>query len=68
MSHRLNSWLLQSKLSLTLSNGSSVDGTHDKEVIKHGIGDRKMANDLRDSRRKNKLITGHRIPIDIYKG
>ena len=27
-----------------------------------------MANDLRDSRRENKLITGRRIPIDIYKG
>ena len=27
-----------------------------------------MANDPRDSRKKNKLITGRRIPIDIYKG
>ena len=27
-----------------------------------------MANDPRDSRRKDKLITGHRILVDIYKG
>ena len=27
-----------------------------------------MANDPRDSRRKDKLIMGRRIPIDIYKG
>ena len=26
-----------------------------------------MANDPRDSRRKNELITGRRIPIDIYE-
>ena len=33
-----------------------------------GIGDKGMMNDPRDSRRKDKLITGHRILIDIYKG
>ena len=27
-----------------------------------------MANDPCDSRKENKLITGHRILIDIYKG
>ena len=27
-----------------------------------------MAKDLHDSRRNNELITGRRIPIDIYKG
>ena len=27
-----------------------------------------MANDPRDSRRKDKLITSHHILIDIYKG
>ena len=27
-----------------------------------------MVENLRDSRRKNELITGRRIPIDIYKG
>ena len=32
------------------------------------IGNRGMANDPRDSRRKDKLITGCRILIDIYKG
>ena len=29
---------------------------------------KKMAKDLPDSRKKNELITSHRIPIDIYKG
>ena len=32
------------------------------------IGDRKTEENLHDSRKKNELITGHRIPIDIYKG
>lgn len=27
-----------------------------------------MVNDPRDSKRKDKLIMGHRILIDIYKG
>ena len=27
-----------------------------------------MAKEQRDSRRKNELIMGHRILIDIYKG
>ena len=27
-----------------------------------------MSNDPRDSKRENKLNTGHRILIDIYKG
>ena len=31
------------------------------------IGDRRMANDPRDSRRKNKLIIGRCISIDIYE-
>ena len=32
------------------------------------IRDRKMANDSRDSQRKNELIISRRIPIDIYEG
>ena len=27
-----------------------------------------MAENLRDRQRENDLITGHRIPINIYKG
>ena len=42
----------QAKLSITSSSGSSINVTHDKKVIRHGIGDGKMANDPRDSRRK----------------
>ena len=40
---------------------------HDREMIRLRIGDKGVANDPRDSRRKNKHITGHRILIDIYK-
>ena len=32
-----------------------------------GIRDRKVVKDPRDSQRKNELITGHHIPIDIYE-
>ena len=32
------------------------------------IGHRGMVNDPRDSKRKDKLIMGRRILIDIYKG
>ena len=65
---RLGPWLLRSKLGLAPSNGSSVYGTHDREVCKYGIGDRKMAKNPRDSRKKDKLISGHHILIDIHKG
>ena len=27
-----------------------------------------MAKDLRDNKRKNEIITGHCIPLNIYKG
>ena len=57
-----------SKLCLTSSNSSSIYGTHHRKMRRDGKGDRKMAKYLHDSRRKNKLITGRRIPIDIYKG
>ena len=58
---------LQTKLGLAPSNSSSVYGTHSRNVCKLKIGDKKMAENPHDSRRKNELITGHRIPIDIYK-
>ena len=66
-SRRLDLWSLRSKLGLASSNGHTTDGTHDKEVSKLKIGDRRMANDPRDSRRENKLITSCCILIDIYK-
>ena len=53
---------------LTPSNNSSVYGTHSTDGCKLRLGDRKIVENLRDSRRKNELITGRRIPIDIYKG
>ena len=65
---RLSLWPLQSKLGPTPSNGRRINDTYDKEVILLRIGDRKVVNDPRDSRRKDKLIMGRYIPIDIYKG
>ena len=67
-SHRLYPGPPRSELCLAPSNGSYIYGTHDRKVRRLRKGDRKMAKDLHYSRRKNKLITGHRIPIDIYKG
>ena len=58
----------RSKIGLALSNGRHANGTHSGEVRRVGIGDRHMARNPRDSRRENKLITGLRILIDIYKG
>ena len=67
-SHRHGPWPLRLKLGLALSNGHRVNGTHHGELKRLGIGDRRMAKNSRDSRRENKLIMGHRILINIYKG
>ena len=56
------------EVGLALSNGRHVNGTHNGKVRRLVIGDREMAKNPRDSRRKDKLITGRRILIDIYKG
>ena len=56
-----------SELHLTLSNGSSVYSTHDRKMRKKGKRNGKMAKNPRDSWRKNELITGHRILVDIYE-
>jgi len=56
------------KLGLTLSDGSRIYGTHDREMRRCGIRDKKMVKDPRDSGKKNELITGRCIPIDIYEG
>ena len=61
-------WPLRSKLGLALFDRSSVYETNNRKMRRLRIGDRKMAKNLHDSRRKNELITGHRILIDIYKG
>jgi len=67
-SRRLGLWPLRSKLGLAPSNAHRVNGTHHGEVRRLGIGDKCMMKNLCDSKRENKLITGHRILIDIYKG
>ena len=60
--------LPQSQLCCAPSNFSYVYGTHIQEVGRLRIEDGKMAKESRDSRRKNELITSHRVLIDIYKG
>ena len=66
-SRHLGPWPLRSKLGLAPLNKRRTDGTHDGEVRRLGIRSRKVANDPCDSKRKDKLITGRRILIDIYK-
>ena len=58
--HFGRSWAL-----LHLTN--HADGTYDGEVRRLGIRDRGVANDPCDSRRKDKLITGRRISINIHE-
>ena len=44
-----------------------ANGTYDGEVKRLGIRDRGVANDPRDSRRKDKLITGRCISVNIHE-
>ena len=46
-------------------NGHRASGTHDGEMRRLKIRNRGVANDPRDSKRKDKLITGRRVSIDI---
>ena len=62
----LGPWPLQSKLGLALPNRSYTNGTHDSIERRTRNKDRKMVKDPRDRRRKNELITGCHILIDIY--
>ena len=64
--YRLGLRPLQSKLGLALLNRSCANGTHGNEEGKIRSRDRKIAKGSHDSRNKNELITGRRIPIDIY--
>ena len=63
--NRLHTWLLRSKLGLTPSNRIGVDITHGGEIRRIKNGDRKIVKDPCDNRRKDELITGRRILIDI---
>ena len=58
----------RSKLCLAPSDDSNIYGTHNWKMMRLRKGDRKVAKKPCDSQRKNELITGHRISIDIYKG
>ena len=62
----LGPWPFRSKLGLALPSKSYTDGTHDSIERRIRSKDRKMVKDPHDSRRKNELITGRHIPIDIY--
>jgi len=59
---------LRSKLGLTLPHRSCADGTHNGVIRRIRNRDGKMAKDSRDSRRKDELITGCRILININDG
>ena len=49
------------------SNGRYVYETHDREVWRLRIRDRRMAKNPRDNKRENELIISCHILIDIYK-
>ena len=46
-------------------NGHRANGTHNGEMRRLKIRNRGVANDPHDSKRKDKLITGRRVSIDI---
>ena len=60
-------WLRPPRLKLCLApfNGSGIYSTHNKEVVRQGEENRKMAYP-HDSIREDELIMGRRIPIHIY--
>ena len=64
-SRHLSPWPLRSKLGVAPLNKRRTDGTHDGEVRRLGIRSRMVANDPHDNKRKDKLIMGCRISIDI---
>ena len=59
--------LLRLKLSLTLSNRTSVDGTHGGVIRRIRNRNGKVVKDPRDSRRKDELIAGRHILIMVLK-
>ena len=63
---RLHSWLLRSKLGLTLLDWIGTDGTHDDEERRKRNGNVKVLKDSCDSRGKDELITSSGILIHIY--
>ena len=58
----------QTKLRLASFNGSGVIDTHHVKVVRSRKENIKMAYDPCDSGRKDKLIMGRRILINIYDG
>ena len=48
-------------------NRRGANGTHNGEVRRLGIRDRRMVNDPYDSQRENEFITSRRISIDIHE-
>ena len=64
---RLSPWPFWSKLGLAPSNRHHANGTHNGEMRRLKIRNRGVANDPHDSKRKDKLITGRHISIDINK-
>ena len=56
------------ELRLISSNGSNIYVTHHWKMREKGNRNGKMAKNPRDSWRKNELIMGRHILVDIYKG
>ena len=58
-------WVVQLKLAFAPSHRLGVDGTYGGEIRRIRNRNGKMAKDPRESQRKDELITGRRILIDI---
>ena len=62
----LQTWVFWIKLSLTPLDRTSIDGTHNGEERWKRNGIKEVCDDLRDSQRKDELIMGSSVFIDIY--
>ena len=58
-------WPFRLKLGLALSNGHRTNGIHNGEMRRLRIRNKGVANDPRDSKREDKLITGCCVSINI---
>ena len=63
---RLHLWPLRSKLSLTPSDKTNVNGTHDGEKSRERNWNVKMCENTRDSQKEGELITCSSVLIHIY--
>ena len=62
----LNPSVARPKLDLVTLNGSVIYGTHDVKMVERWKRNGKMAQNPPDSGRKDGLITGRQIQMNIY--